>query len=131
MDTELSIEDGNVVDLSGLINDPDADPENELQELVPADHELTISGRNTVILPDNVEDADADPENEIQDMQLTGHILTITLNGTPTEIDLEPYMDNTDEPDLANVPGYGNDTGGNKIVNISGTYYLFTKVIVI
>ncbi len=41
-------------------------------------------------------DADADPENEIQDLQLLGNNLTITNNGTATDIDLLPYLDNTD-----------------------------------
>jgi len=41
-------------------------------------------------------DADADPTNELQDLQLTGDILTITNNGVASEIDLTPYLDNTD-----------------------------------
>ena len=40
------------------------------------------------------EDADADPGNEIQDLQLEGNILTITRNGSATQIDLSPYLDN-------------------------------------
>lgn len=48
-------------------------------------------------------DADADPLNEIQDLQLAGNDLTITDNGTPTTIDLSPYLDNTDEQNIDSV----------------------------
>jgi hypothetical protein len=43
------------------------------------------------------DDLDKDPENEIQDLLLTGNKLTITKNGTATEIDLTPYLDDTDK----------------------------------
>lgn len=33
--------------------------------------------------------------NELQDLKLTGNILTITVKGSPTNIDLSPYLDNT------------------------------------
>ncbi len=48
----------------------------------------------------NIDDADADPLNEIQDLQLSGNLLSLTLNGTPTVIDLTPYLDNTDSQTL-------------------------------
>ena len=42
--------------------------------------------------------------------------MTITENETPTQIDLAPYMDNTDMQDLSNVLLYGSSAGD---VNIS------------
>ncbi len=48
-------------------------------------------------------DADADPNNEIQDLQIVGNSLTITNNGTPTTIDLSPYLDNTDNQNIDSV----------------------------
>lgn len=97
----LSIEDGTgSVDLSQYIEDEDADTTNELQNLTLNGNELSISKGNKVTLSGTV-DLDSDPTNEIQDLQLNGNILTITLNGTPTQIDLGPYLDNKDEQDLS------------------------------
>ena len=88
--------------------DNDADPMNELiTNAYLSGTMLTIlEGGNTTLidlsgLQDGTEDADADPENEIQDLQLVDNILTITKNGTATQIDLRPYLDNTDTQQLA------------------------------
>lgn len=53
-------------------------------------------------LQDGVNDADADPANEIQDLSFnaTTNILTITNNGSATDVDLTPYLDNTDAQTL-------------------------------
>ena len=53
-------------------------------------------------LQDGVNDADADPTNEIQDLSFnaTTNILTITNNGSATDVDLTPYLDNTDAQTL-------------------------------
>jgi uncharacterized protein (TIGR02145 family) len=108
--TYLEITEGGLltlVDLSGLlegVQDDDPDPTNELQDISLSGTELIITKGSTVdlnTLPDNVEDADADPENEIQDLQLAGNILTITKNGTPTEIDLSLYFDDTDDQTIS------------------------------
>lgn len=40
-------------------------------------------------------EVDGSVTNEIQDLNLTGNTLTITNNLTPTSIDLNPYLDNT------------------------------------
>ncbi len=45
-------------------------------------------------------EVDGDPANEIQDLKLNGNILTITRNGSATQIDLSPYLDNTDAQQL-------------------------------
>ncbi len=82
---------------------------------------LTVGIQNgtsqTVDLTALLNDADSDPNNEIQDLSLntTTNILTITNNGTPTNIDLTPYLDNTDNQNLSN-----STAGSNVTVNISG-----------
>lgn len=48
-------------------------------------------------------DYDPSNTNELQDLDLTGDVLTITGLGTPTEVDLTPYLDNTDEQTDADV----------------------------
>ncbi len=40
-------------------------------------------------------EVDGSVTNEIQDLQLAGNILTITKNGSATQIDLSPYLDDT------------------------------------
>jgi hypothetical protein len=74
-------------DLQDGVEDADADPTNELQDLSFVGTSLGITNGSTVdlgSLPDLVDDADADPLNEIQDLQLAGNILTITMNSMAT-----------------------------------------------
>jgi hypothetical protein len=85
---------------TGGEEDLDTDPENELQVLSSDGTSLSISGGNTIPLNDIVEDDDADPGNEIQDLKLEGQKLRLTENSDPTIIDLEPYLDNTDNQEL-------------------------------
>ncbi len=68
---------------------------------------------------DQVNDADADPTNEIQDLNLTGNTLKITNNASAANIDLSPYLDNTDDQNLANVLTQGTDAGNKKITNLA------------
>ncbi|MDZ7738133.1 MAG: hypothetical protein U5K32_03490 [Bacteroidales bacterium] len=135
----LSISRGNFVTFAKLdVNDDDADPTNEIQDLRlendelritehddpslidlsvyldntdmqelvfnTADSSLVISGGNSISLADLLHDADNDEFNEIQNLALDGNILTITMNGGATAIDLGPYLDNTDEQELAYDP---------------------------
>ncbi len=76
------------IDLTPYLDNTDA------QQLSLEGHKLSISNGNTVQLPDSVNDADHDPTNEIQDLHLENNILTITRNGSATQIDLSPYLDN-------------------------------------
>ena len=88
---------GNTVNLNALINDADSDPANEIQYLSLKGDTLSITKGNFVTFATlDVNDADADPANEIQDLRLVGNILKITRNGEATEINLAPYLDNTD-----------------------------------
>ncbi|MDM8002861.1 MAG: putative metal-binding motif-containing protein [Bacteroidota bacterium] len=90
-----------IVELSGLLTGIDASTTNELQDLFLNGHQLTIENGNTVTLPDEVNDADADPANEIQVISLEGNILTLSTNGSPIQIDLSKYLDNTDNQTLS------------------------------
>lgn len=80
--------------------DLDKDPENELQVLSSDGNSLSISNGNTIPLNDIIDDADADPLNEMQDLKLEDQKLRLTLNSDPTIIDMQPYLENTDEQQL-------------------------------
>ncbi|MFO7657383.1 MAG: hypothetical protein R6W78_09965 [Bacteroidales bacterium] len=58
---------------------------------------------------------DFDPTNEIQDLQLTGNILKITNNPDANDINLAPYLDNTDKQTLYNRNDSIGITNGNTI----------------
>ena len=80
--TTLSIEDGNQIDLAVIqdgTEDADADPQNELQELLytPATGKLILTQGSTVFLPID----DIDPLNEIQQLNLNGNTLSLTNGG--------------------------------------------------
>jgi hypothetical protein len=104
VDNTLVISGGNAVSLESLKNDADADPLNEIQTLTfnPADNRLSISGVTpTVDLTSLKNDADYDPLNEIQNLTLAANILKITNNASATNINLAPYMDNTDNQTIS------------------------------
>ncbi|WP_340075627.1 hypothetical protein [Leptobacterium sp. I13] len=74
----------------------------DAQTLSLTGNDLSIANGNTVTLPvDQVNDADPDPNNEIQDLNLTGNVLNITNNPLATDINLTPYLDNTDAQTLS------------------------------
>jgi hypothetical protein len=111
-------------DLSSLINDADADATNEIQTLsknaTSGDIELSNGGGS---VPDEVDDADADPVNEIQDLVFNNHVLSLNLIGTPTYVDLSPYLDNTDNQTLtydANTGQLSISGGNNVMLGASG-----------
>ena len=77
-------------------------PTDEIQYLSIKDDSLSITGGNAIKLKEiNIDDADANPTNEIQDLRLTSNILKITGNQDALEIDLSPYLDNTDNQTLS------------------------------
>ena len=78
----LSLENGGEANLSGLINDADADPANEIQRLELNGNQLSIDKGNTVVL--NPNDADADTTNELQYLSLKGNELSISKRNTVT-----------------------------------------------
>jgi hypothetical protein len=94
------------INLAALLNvdDDDANPTNEIQDLRIVDNKLKITNNTEateIDLSHFLMDSDIDPANEIQDLSLAGNILTITKNGTATQIDLSVYLDNTDSQQLS------------------------------
>ena len=107
--------------MNDLVDDADADPTNEFQAVSFSNDTLYLSNGGQVYLGsygiDLVDDADYDPLNEIQDLQwLPGNFLSITNNGTPTIIDLNPFLDNTDtQLDGIGIASYGFVAGAHTI----------------
>ncbi|MDG1573174.1 hypothetical protein OZ410_12660, partial [Robiginitalea sp. M366] len=99
----LAIESGNSVDLSGYLDNTDA----QTLSTDGTAGNISVSGGNTITL--NVDDADADATNEIQDLSLTGN--SLALSGDATPVDLSGYLDNTDDQTAAEVT-YSNATSG-------------------
>lgn len=112
--TGLIIEDGNEVDLATLVEDADADPVNEIQDLHIETNVLSITGKvgatpvDLTPYKDNTDD---------QDLVLTEN--TLSLTNDATTVDLSGYLDNTDEQNLADVLAQGTDAGGVKIENLA------------
>ena len=94
---ELSISQGNMVDLSGIVGS-DSSPTNEIQDISTNGNsgDISISDGSTITL--NVNDADADDSNEIQDLTLNGNILTITNNPAASDIDLSGLAGSDSSP---------------------------------
>lgn len=78
---DLEITDGGgtfSVDLSGLLTDPDMDPNNEIQTMSKLGQVVTLSNGGGAFT-DDVNDADADPSNELNTgLTLVGTTLQIT-----------------------------------------------------
>ena len=85
--TELSITNGNTIDISVLqdgVNDADNNPTNEIQDISLNGTELSITNGSTIdisALQDGVNDADSDPNNEIQSITLSNDTLYISNGG--------------------------------------------------
>ncbi|NND77902.1 MAG: hypothetical protein HKN39_06935 [Flavobacteriales bacterium] len=91
-----------------LVDDADADPSNEIQELIIANDTLFISGGNYVVLPQsgNIDDTDE------QQLSLSSDQLSIS-NGN--SIDLSMYLDNTDSQSLELIGNTLSISNGNSI----------------
>ena len=110
--TNISITNGNSVDLSELIEDDDSSITNEIQDLSTdgTAGNIRISEGSTINL--NVDDHDADPENEIQDLFLDGSVLKIT--GGSAEIEIGSGT-NTDNQNLSFDGESLSISGGNSV----------------
>ncbi|MCX6254735.1 MAG: hypothetical protein NTV31_09705 [Bacteroidia bacterium] len=138
-DNTLAISGGNTIDLTPIKQDlqlagntlsitnkttpAPIDLSKYLQQLIftPADNKLEIVGGNTIDLTSLKNDGDSDPLNEIQDLNLNlvSNKLTITNKTSPTEINLSPYLDNTDSQSLTYNPNnYNLSISGGNNVNI-------------
>jgi|GEM_PF-6350755 len=96
--------------LNDQVNDADADPANEIQDISLSGSNLTISDGSTIDLSViNTPDADASPTNEIQNISLSGTNLTISDGAT---IDLSVI--NTPDADA-------NPTNEIQDITLSGT----------
>nr|WP_319273081.1 bZIP transcription factor [uncultured Draconibacterium sp.] len=111
VNNELSISDGNVIDLSALINTKDTSATNELQQLALEGEQLTITEGNTVDLSSLANIKDTSVSNELQDISLSGTELSISKGST---VDLSVLQDGTgtDEQKLTFY-------GGNRYLTIS------------
>ena len=101
------------------VDDADADPFNELQDISLLGNELSISDGSTVILSDEVNDADADPGNEIQDISISGHDLSISSGSTVTLPDQVDDADADPVNELQDISFVGNElsiTGGSTVI---------------
>ncbi|MBN2764217.1 MAG: hypothetical protein JXR41_14080, partial [Bacteroidales bacterium] len=124
---DLTISEGNTVTLPDEVEDADADPANELQDLQLTGNILTITKNDTpteIDLSDYLDDTDTrlteaevdamvanngyltsevdgDATNEIQELSIKYNILSLSTNGKPDQVDLNPYLDNTDKQSLS------------------------------
>ncbi len=126
----LSIESGaGSVDLGDYIDDNDADPNNELQNLSfnATTNELSLTFGNSVTIPSGGTDADADPTNEIQtlsfdsgtnELSLTdGGVVTLPSGGSGLTL---PYYGEVSEAGAAfHAHNYDGATYG--VVGSTGT----------
>jgi hypothetical protein len=85
------------------VDDADADPANEIQDISLSGTDLSISSGSTVDLTavqDGVDDADADPANELNSgATLTTTTLNITDAGGTVSVDLASLQDGTTDAD--------------------------------
>ena len=91
--SQLSLSQGNTVDVSSLIDDADADPNNEIQSLEVNSTFLAISGSNGVDLSFLIDDEDANPINEIQALGLSNTFLGLSGSNA---VDLSFLIDDAD-----------------------------------
>ncbi len=109
----LNITGGNSVDLSSVVS---AGFVTGLQ-FNQATRTLTLTdggGTLNVVIPDNVDDADSDPTNELQTLSLTGSTLSLSQGGG--NINLDAFLDNTDNQTLSFTNGTLSISGGNSVV---------------
>jgi|GEM_PF-6947608 len=99
-------------DLGVLVDDPDADPTNELQEVTKVGNVVTLTGGGGSFV-DEVDDSDADPANETNtSVLLDGTDLNTTDAGGTITTDLSSLVDDADaDPvnELQTLSIIGND----------------------
>jgi hypothetical protein len=98
----LSLTDAGGTLTTNIPPDNDSDPTNELitNVVFGAGNILTIEeGGNTWSTTINVNDADSDPTNEVQQLTLNGNTLNLSISNN--NINLSPYLDNTDNQTLS------------------------------
>jgi hypothetical protein len=91
---------------------------------------IYLTNGDSVILHDTYNDADPSPYNELQDLTLNGNTLSLTFSNV--NIDLSPYLDNTDDQQLtkSNDTIYLEDGGNVQLLDDDPTNELQTLSIV-
>ena len=103
---ELTISEGNTINIPAGQADADADPENELQDLQLNGTTLSIDGGNQVDLAaiqDGTEDADADPNNELQTIQFDANNNKLNLKHSITISEKEICHTSTDKTEFHSI----------------------------
>ncbi|MBN2699785.1 MAG: hypothetical protein JXR52_13250, partial [Bacteroidales bacterium] len=90
----LSLERGGYVNLSSLVNDADADPANEIQDLQMIANILSITGKSDPTEIDLAPYQGINTDN--QELSLSGTLLEISGGNT---VDLSPVQDGTEDAD--------------------------------
>ena len=111
--TNLSITGGNIIDISSLGDDADANPGNELitgAVLNSTVLEITDAGGTTSVDLVSLQDGTG---TDNQDLELSGNTLSLTNDGTT--VDLSGYLDNTDQQTLSVGGGSLSISGGNSV----------------
>ncbi|MCB0536841.1 MAG: hypothetical protein KDE33_04865 [Bacteroidetes bacterium] len=116
-----------VLDSSSSLNDADADPSNELQDLGNSvsgtDRTITITGGSSTTI--SVADNDNDSSNEIQTLSYTKPNLTLSLGGGSINL---ADLDNGDVTEIVAGDGMtGGGTNGSITVNAIGDNGLTTN----
>lgn len=94
----LTIENGNSINLSDLINDADADPANEIQALNISNDTIYLTNGGFIKLPeDKIDDSDADPTNEIQSINISNDTIYLE-NGGSVKLPEDMVDDNDADP---------------------------------
>ncbi len=102
------------------VDDADADPYNEIQQLSfdSTTNELSISNGNTIPLYSKSSDADSDPYNELQTLSKTGNKITLSDGGEITDAVEDADADPANEIQLLTFDSTTNRltiSGGNSI----------------
>lgn len=114
-----------------LVDDADADPNNEIQQLSKSGSTVTLSNGGGSFT-DAVDDADADPVNEIQTISLSGSVLSLSDGGGSVSLPTGTNYSAGTGITISNgtisngAPDQIVSLNGSGATNISGTYPNFT-----
>jgi hypothetical protein len=89
---------------------------NEIQTLSRSGDSILLSLNGGSVI-DNVDDADHDPTNELQSPRLIGDNLSLTNDPNNVSINLNKYLDNTDDQAISRS-GYNLSIEGGNTINI-------------
>ncbi|MEO1256698.1 MAG: hypothetical protein AAFY41_17685, partial [Bacteroidota bacterium] len=99
------------------VNDADADPINEIQDISTSGTAGNISLSSGSTLSLNVDDDDADSSNELQDLTLSGN--TLSLTNSIIGVDLSPFSGTNTDNQTLNLSGTDLSISGGNSIDIS------------